>query len=167
MIDLIQERLTRYERATPPEVENATKEALQEIALYALWRTDFFEVALFQGGTSLRILHGLPRFSEDLDFILRKPDPAFDWSSYLKGMVAIFGDFGLKLEVEAKERMDAAIRQAVLKDNSIANQLNLKFADRGPNRTIKIKLEIDTNPPAGSGEATTFLDFPLDYEVRH
>jgi hypothetical protein len=38
-----------------------------------------FEVALFQGRTSLRILHGLTRFSENLDFLLRFPDPAFDW----------------------------------------------------------------------------------------
>ena len=64
MIDLIKERLRRYAAVNPLEEENAVKEILQEIALYALWRGDFFDVALFQGGTSLRILHGLPRFSE-------------------------------------------------------------------------------------------------------
>ena len=48
-------------------LENALKEIVQEIMLFALWKADFFEVAAFQGGTSLRILHGLPRFSEDIE----------------------------------------------------------------------------------------------------
>src|SRR3546814_425052 len=63
--------------------------------------------------------------------------------------------------------MDWAVREAVLKEDPIASQLNLRFAGSNRTRAIKIKLEIDTNPPAGSGEATTFLDFPADYEVRH
>ena len=71
MIEMLQKKLRDYGAANAVEEDNATKEIIQEIALYALWRADFFDVALFQGGTSLRILHGLPRFSEDLDFLLR------------------------------------------------------------------------------------------------
>ena len=82
MIDIIKEKLRRYQAANALEEANAVKEILQEIALYALWRARFFERALFQGGTSLRILHGLPRFSEDLDFILRAPETSFDWPPY-------------------------------------------------------------------------------------
>lgn len=167
MIDLIKERLRRYEAANPLEEENAVKEILQEIALYALWRGDFFDVALFQGGTSLRILHGLPRFSEDLDFLLRAPNPQFDWSPYLDTLIQVAGEFGVKLEALPPDRMDKVIHAALLKTDSIANQLDLSFAGRGKPKTIKIKLEIDVNPPLGSGEATSFLDFPLDYEVRH
>src|SRR3989344_2836995 len=167
MIDIIKEKLGRYGATNALEEENALKEILQEIALYALWRTDFFDCALFQGGTSLRILHGLPRFSEDLDFLLRVPNMDFDWSPYLKGMTEVFGQFGLALEAQPKPRMDTAIRQALLKDDSIASQLDLSFAGTGHRKAIKIKLEIDVNPPAGSAEATTYLDFPPDYEVRH
>ncbi|MDE8654260.1 nucleotidyl transferase AbiEii/AbiGii toxin family protein [Novosphingobium album (ex Liu et al. 2023)] len=167
MIDMLQKKLRDYGATNALEEENAIKEILQEIALYALWRADFFEVALFQGGTSLRILHALPRFSEDLDFLLRVPDPDFQWARYLAALVDIFGQFGLKLDAQPKDKMDRVIREAILKDDSIANQLNLSFAGSGRARTIRIKLEIDTNPPAGSGEATTFLDFPADYEVRH
>lgn len=167
MIDIIREKLRRYAATNALEEENAVKEILQEIALYALWRADFFDCALFQGGTSLRILHGLPRFSEDLDFLLREPDPDFDWSPHLKGMTEVFAQFGLKLEAQPKPRMDTAIRAALLKDDSIASQLDLSFAGTGHRKAIKIKLEIDINPPAGSGEATTYLDFPADYEVRH
>src|SRR3546814_3023068 len=85
MIDIIKEKLRQYGAENALEEENAVKEILQEIALYALWRADFFDVALFQGGTSLRILHGLSRFSEDLDFLLRAPDPEFDWTPYQIG----------------------------------------------------------------------------------
>ena len=167
MIEILQKKLRDYGATNAVEEENATKEIIQEIALYALWRADFFDVALFQGGTSLRILHALPRFSEDLDFLLRKPDPQFAWSPYLSTLVEIFGQFGLKLEARSKDKMDKSVREAILKDDSIASQLDLSFAGSGRARAIKIKLEIDTNPPAGSGEATTFLDFPADYEVRH
>ena len=167
MIDIIKEKLGRYGATNALEEENAVKEILQEIALYALWRSDFFDCALFQGGTSLRILHGLPRFSEDLDFLLRVPNPDFDWSPYLKRMTEVFAQFGLKLEAQPKPRMDTAIRAALLKDDSIVSQLDLSFAGTGHRKVIRIKLEIDVNPPAGSGEATTFLDFPADYEVRH
>jgi hypothetical protein len=167
MIDLIKERLRRYGATNPLEEENAVKEILQEIALYALWRSDFFDVALFQGGTSLRILHGLPRFSEDLDFLLRAPDPKFDWSPYLSGLIQVAAEFGVKLEAQPPARMDKAIHAALLKNDSIANQLDLSFAGQDRRKAIRIKLEIDVNPPLGSGEATSFLDFPLDYEVRH
>lgn len=167
MIDIIRDKLRRYEASNALEEENAVKEILQEIALYALWRGDFFDVALFQGGTSLRILHGLPRFSEDLDFLLRKPDPDFDWSPYLKVLVEVFEQFGLKLDALPKAKMESAIRQALLKNDSLASQLDLSFAGPGKPRTIRIKLEIDVNPPAGSGEDTTYLDFPTDHEVHH
>ena len=167
MIEMLQKKLRDYGATNAVEEENATKEIIQEIALYALWRADFFDVALFQGGTSLRILHALPRFSEDLDFLLRVPDPDFQWSPYLSALVEIFGQFGLKLEAQPKDKMDRAVRAAILKDDSIASQLNLSFAGSGRAKAIRIKLEIDTNPPAGSVETTTFLDFPADYEVRH
>jgi len=167
MIEMLRKKLRDYGASNAIEEENASKEIIQEIALYALWRADFFDVALFQGGTSLRILHGLPRFSDDLDFLLRAPHPDFRWAPYLEALVEVFAQFGVNLEAHSKDKMDRAIREAILKDDSIASQLDLSFAGTGRAKAIRIKLEIDTNPPAGSGEATTFLDFPADFEVRH
>jgi hypothetical protein len=167
MIDIIKEKLRQYDAGNALEEENAVKEILQEIALYALWRAGFFEVALFQGGTSLRILHALPRFSEDLDFLLRVPDPEFDWAPYLSALTEVTRQFGLKLDAQARAGMDKAVRQALLKNDSIASQLDLSFTGAGRPKTVRIKLEIDVNPPLGSGEETTYLDFPADYEVRH
>jgi len=75
MIELIQQRLNEYKANNAIEEAQAIKEIIQEIALFGLWKAGFFEVAAFQGGTSLRVLYDLPRFSEDLDFILKEPDP--------------------------------------------------------------------------------------------
>ncbi|NJM34505.1 MAG: nucleotidyl transferase AbiEii/AbiGii toxin family protein [Rhodomicrobium sp.] len=167
MIEIIKERLRRYDTSNATSEEHAVKEIMQEVALYALWQADFFDIALFQGGTSLRILHRLPRFSEDLDFLLRDPDSEFRWAPYANAMTQTFARFGLQLDIQAKDKMDRPIREAVLKDDAIARQLDLSFTNGGRVKTMKIKLEIDTNPPAYSGEAASYLDFPADHEVRH
>ena len=167
MNPIIQTQLETYNAANAIEEENATKEVIQEIALYGLWRAKFFNVAVFQGGTSLRILHKLPRFSEDLDFMLLNPDPNFDWEPYLKVLNATFEEYGFNPETVSKAQMDKRIRNAVIKDNSVANQLDLSFGQRDQRKKLKIKLEIDVEPPAHSINAFTFLDFPVDYEVRH
>lgn len=167
MIDLIQEKLASFKAANPIEENHAIKEILQDIALYGLWRAGFFEVAAFQGGTSLRILYGMARFSEDLDFILKVPDPGFAWPVYLQGMLGCFEEFGLKSQVINKSRMDQRVKKALIKDCSICNQLNLSFFRDNPKQTQKIKLEIDVDPPDSSGFEYSYLEFPLDFEVCH
>lgn len=167
MIELIQERLASYNAANQLEEEYAVKEILQDIALYGLWRAGFFDIAAFQGGTCLRIVHGMGRFSEDIDFILKQPDPDFSWPVYLQGMVQCFEEFGLKSEILDKSRMDQRIKKAQIKDNSICHQLNLSFFRENPARKQTIKLEIDVDPPENSGFAYRYLDFPLDFEVCH
>ena len=115
----------------------------------------------------MRILHKLPRFSEDLDFILKEPDPKFEWSGYLNQLLKGLEEFGLQSEVLDKSQMDQNIKKALLKDNSVTNQLSLAFYQGHPDRKLNIKLEIDINPPAGSNFEHSYLDFPLDFEVCH
>lgn len=167
MIGLIKKRLAEYNVSNPVEEENALKEIVQEIMLFALWRADFFEVAAFQGGTSLRILHNLPRFSEDIDFILLESNPAFSWQPYLEKLTETCNEFGIQPEALDKKNMDRNVKSALIKDSSIANQLNLSFVNNKSGQKLKIKLEIDCNPPAGSGFDYTYLDFPVDFEVGH
>src|SRR3990167_8394324 len=112
---IINAQLKKYKLQKPADEENALKEILQEVALFSLSTTDFFSKAAFQGGTSLRILHQLPRFSEDLDFILLRPDASFEWTRYLKSLLAGLEEFGLESEVLDKSKMDQNIRKAVLK----------------------------------------------------
>jgi len=165
MIDLLRQRLQTYAAGNALQEQQALKEILQELTLYALWRGNFFEVAAFQGGTSLRILHGLPRFSEDLDFILLKPNPDFQWQPYFTALTSVLAQFGVRCELTERSRMDQAVRHAMLKDNSMARQLDLSFFDASTPVKLKVKLEIDTNPPNGTGTRWQYLDFPLDFEV--
>lgn len=167
MIDLIKKKLDSYNVISPLEEESALKEIVQEIILFALWKADFFEVAAFQGGTSLRILYGLNSFSEDIDFILLKPDTNFIWQPYLEKITETCKEFGIDLDALGKGNMDRNVKAALIKDSSIANQLNLNFINHQEDQKLKIKLEIDCNPPAGSGFEYTYLDFPVDFEVGH
>jgi len=167
VIQLIQQRLREYKTIGPIEEENALKEIVQEIILFALWRAEFFEVAAFQGGTSLRILYGLPRFSEDIDFVLQQPDSDFSWQPYLDSLTETCMEFGIEPEALDRKQMDRNVRAAVIKDTSIANQLNLNFLGSQSRRKLTIKLEVDCNPPVGSGFEYNYLSFPVDYEVCH
>jgi hypothetical protein len=165
MIDMLRKRLERYAASNAKQEEQALKEILQEVALYGLWRAGFFQVAAFQGGTCLRILHGLPRFSEDLDFMLRSPDKEFRWHPYFETLESVMAEFGIRCELVDKGNMDRAVRQALLKDDSFARQLNLSFYGNQKPRKLKVKLEIDTKPPEGSAFEYRYLDFPLDFEL--
>jgi len=164
-IQLIEERLLTYQPKTVLEQENALKEIAQEIALMALSRTDFFHVAAFQGGACLRILYGLARFSEDLDFTLENPDKNFAWEKYLKNMCEEFNTYGYNLELEDRANLEKSVKIAFLKANSIGGMLVLKDAKTNKLK-LKIKLEIDTNPPTGSNYELKYLDFPLPYSVK-
>src|SRR3546814_15295920 len=94
-------------------------------------------------------------------------DPDFDWTPYLKTLIEVFGQFGLKLDALPRAKMDTAIRHALIKNDSIASQLDLSFAGAGKPKTIRIKLEIAVNHTAGSGAATRYPDFQADHEVRN
>lgn len=164
-VEVIKQKLLTYQCQTVLEQENALKEIAQEIALMALSRAGFFRVAAFQGGTCLRILYGLERFSEDLDFVLEKPDKTFDWTAYVKGMREEFAAYGYTLEVVNKSKLDKAVKIAFLKADSEGGILVLN--DNRLNKLkLQIKLEIDTNPPANSSYELKYLDFPLPYSVQ-
>lgn len=166
MTSIIQERLNTYSLRTKQEELNALKEIYQEIALAGLARSDFFKVAAFQGGTALRIIHQLHRFSEDLDFVLLKPAPDFQWTSYLKAIVLEFESFGVHLDVKERAEAPGVVKSAFLKEDSFARVLELTY-DRLPSdkQTILIKLEIDTHPPEGSEVESAFLTYPYPFSV--
>jgi hypothetical protein len=63
--------------------------------------------------------------------------------------------------------LEQRIKRAVIKDNSISNQLNLSFYQSHKDQKVTIKLEIEVEPPAESGYRDSYLDFPTDYDVCH
>ncbi len=161
-IQMIQNRLDGYDCQTQQEEDEAIREITQEVVLAALGRTDFFEQALFQGGTCLRIFHGLNRFSEDMDFILRTPDSCFSLDAYLKPVAQELSAYGYDIEIADRSKAGRAVKMAFLKDDSIGKVLRLhSVGETGRARTIKIKVEVDSNPPLGSGEELKYLDFPF------
>jgi hypothetical protein len=165
-IDLIQGRLSAKRYATTEEETLALREITQEIALAALSRTDFFKKAAFQGGTCLRIFHGLERFSEDLDFALLEENPHFQFEPYLSTLRTEFAAYGYTIQLDDRSRAEAPVKLAFLKDQSIGKILT--FSYRKPRDIavpIRIKLEVDTRPPAGAQTESRFADFPFAFAV--
>ena len=165
-VKLIQDRLSRYQSRNQLEEENAIKEITQEVALSGLSRAGFFKIAAFQGGTCLRILYGLNRFSEDLDFVLNQPDQTFDWTPYLKSLKTELEAYGYQLQIQDRSNAENAIKVGFLKDDSIGKVLFLSHRNQqGLASSIKIKLEIDTNPPGGSTVEQKYIDFPVTVPI--
>ena len=165
-LTLIQSRLKTYQARTKQEELNALKEIYQEIALAGLARSEFFKMGAFQGGTALRIIHSLPRFSEDLDFVLLKPYEGFKWESYLRSIEIEFEAFGINLEIKDRGQAKGAIKTAFLKEDSFARILELTYS-RLPSdeQKITVKLEVDSQPPEGSKFETAFLTYPYPFSV--
>ena len=165
-IEIIQRRLDGYRCQSVQEEALALREITQEVALTALGRSEFFRYAAFQGGTCLRIFYGLNRFSEDLDFILRKPAPDFKFDRFFKSMAAEFAAYGYRLEVVDRSKEDGSVKKAFIKDDSLGKVLILRHLKVNRSTAkITIKFEVDIRPPAGSCFESRFLVFPFASEI--
>jgi predicted nucleotidyltransferase component of viral defense system len=161
-VAMIRDRLATYGCTSEIEEEQAIREITQELVLAALGRTDFFKEAVFQGGTALRILYGLDRFSEDLDFILKKSHPGFTWKDYLPSITEELSAYGYKVETQDRSISETTVKKAFVKDDAIGKVLNFKYAGKaGVLGKIRIKLEADINPPEGGEYEIKYLDFPF------
>jgi len=159
---IIQNRLDSYNCKTELEEEHAIREISQEVALSALGRTEFFKYAVFHGGTCLRIFYGLNRFSEDMNFILKEPDRDFHLKPHIKALSDELLAYGYNIEVVDRPKADAAVKKVFIKDDSIGKVLQFNHGGKtGPLRKIRIKFEVDTNPPLGSNFETKYVDFPF------
>lgn len=172
MQSAVAQMLARYDCRSSDDYVRALREILQEIALLGLWRSKFFEKAAFYGGTSLRILYGLDRFSEDLDFSLLEPLPDFDLSAYSAALEKELKAFGFDVRVEQKNKsVTTAVQSAFLKADTV-NQLLVIQAGADiarqipPGQVIRIKLEVDTDPPGGFATESRYLLQPLPFSVR-
>ncbi len=159
---MIQQRLSSYNCKTDIEEQQAIREITQEVILAALGRGDFFKYALFQGGTCLRIFYGLNRFSEDMNFILRRPDTGFQLKPHIQHLANELAAFGYDIEITDRSKAESTVKKAFLKDDSLGKVIDLRHSDQaGPMPKIRIKLEVDTNPPSGSNHELRYLDFPF------
>jgi predicted nucleotidyltransferase component of viral defense system len=170
---MIQAWLEDYQAQTAEEVKQALREIVQETALAGLYRTGFFEKAAFYGGTALRIFYKLPRYSEDLDFSLLKPDKDFSLRPYLNAIVTECEAIGLQVEIHQKTRSQkTAIESAFLKADSKLNELRItvfeqmKLKGLSAPIQLKIKIEVDTNPPPGFETEDKLLLKPFSCYIK-
>lgn len=154
--------LSRYTWQTRDEQLNALHEVMQQIALAGLYRGGFFDKAAFYGGTCLRMFYGIRRFSEDMDFSLLKPDDAFKPENYFDPVMDEFKAHGRDVVITRKEKnVRNNIESAFLKDNT--DVYNLQFTTE---KAVKIKIEIDVNPPAGFLTEHKLLLLPFSFMTR-
>jgi len=168
---MIKEWLDSYKPGNQQEAKDALREIMQEIALAGLYRTGFFEKAAFYGGTALRIFYGLNRFSEDLDFSLLTVDPEFNLGKYQEAMVNEFESLGMKVSIrEKKKAVKSNIDSAFLKSETLWKELVLEsiIPQQGINQiaNVKIKIEVDTEPPLGFETEEKLLLRPFSFYVK-
>ena len=172
MQQVLSQMLSKYQINNIEDKKNAIKEIVQEIVLCGLSRGGFFKEAAFYGGTALRIFYGLDRFSEDLDFSLITQNSDFDLTKYFQYIENETKSLGLNFNVTEKiKSVDSNIKSAFLKGNTKEHILSFyedsedsKFINK--EESIRIKFEVDINPPTGATYETKFGLLPSPYQVR-
>jgi predicted nucleotidyltransferase component of viral defense system len=172
MNNLLDEMIKAYDVQSVYDKRNAVKEVIQEITLCGLSRSGFFKQAAFYGGTALRIFYGLNRFSEDLDFSLLNKNDQFTLESYLPVLEKEVRSFGLNVKIEKKNKTkDSPIHSAFIKGSTKEHLLlfypeDSMVSDIHSKEVIKIKFEIDVNPPAFATFEKKYRLLPAPYEVK-
>ena len=172
MNNVIEQMLSKYEIKNINDEINALKEIIQEIVLSGLSRGGFFNETAFYGGTALRIFYKLDRFSEDLDFALIAPDKDFDLSKYFNYIEKELKAYGLNLEISSKQKsIDSNITSAFLKGDTLEHILKF-FPNKVEHKynsllkDIKIKFEVDINPPNGATYEQQYKLFPSPHQIK-
>jgi hypothetical protein len=168
---MIKEWLQEYDPKSKEQSEAALREIMQEVALAGLQRTGFFEKAAFYGGTALRIFYDLDRFSEDLDFSLLEVDPHFSLAPYFDGIVAEFESLGMQVSIKGKKKaQQTSIDSAFLKSETVWKELVLLdvIPQAGIHGVpgIRVKLEVDRQPPQGFTTEEKLLLKPFSFYVK-
>ncbi len=172
MHNAVQNMLDKYQCVTLDDYRNALKEIIQEIALLGLYRAKFFDKAAFYGGTALRMIYGLDRFSEDIDFSLLQTDHHFELRPYSRFLEEELQAFGFEAEITQKAKTaDTPIESAFIKTNTQMHLLKIGLTGMQveqvhPGETLKIKVEVDTWPPSPAETEIKYQLLPIPYHVR-
>ena len=154
--------LRQHDLSTADNQRNATCEVMQQVVLSGLYRGGFFKEAAFYGGTCLRIFHNLGRYSEDMDFSLLEKDPDFHFEYYFPAIIVEAKLLGREITITKKDKKNFnKVESAFLKDNT--DVYNLSFQTE---KSMKIKIEVDTNPPLGFNTEQKLLMLPFSFQTR-
>ena len=160
--DIYNNMLSAYDLSTEQQKRNAIFEVNQQVILAGLYNGGFFNTAAFYGGTCLRIFHGLQRFSEDMDFSLLAPDDKFDFTKYFQPIIDTFAIVGREVEIKKKDKKSfGKVESAFLKDNTDVYDVSFQT-----DKSIKIKIEVDTQPPLKFSTEQKLLLQPYSFMTR-
>lgn len=162
MNEVYQKMLSQYDLSTMQKRRNGIFEVNQQIVLAGLYHGGFFNHAAFYGGTCLRIFHGLQRFSEDMDFSLLKPDDNFDFKNFFQPIIDQFVIVGREVEITKKDKKSfGKVESAFLKDTTDVYDISFRTE-----KSIKIKIEVDTQPPLEFSTEHKLLLQPYSFMTR-
>ena len=160
--EIFDQMLSAYDLTTEQQKRNATFEVNQQLVLAGLYNGGFFNEAAFYGGTCLRIFHGLQRFSEDMDFSLLAPNGKFDFANYFQSIIDQFALVGRDAEIKKKDKKNfGKIESAFLKDNTDVYDITFQTE-----KSVKIKIEVDTQPPLKFNTEQKLLLLPQSFMTR-
>jgi predicted nucleotidyltransferase component of viral defense system len=161
-MSVFDQMMSRYEIKSENDRRNAIHEVMQEIALAGLYRSGFFEKVAFYGGTCLRIFHSMPRFSEDMDFSLVAKVDSFNLKDYFPAIIAEFKALGRDVVITKKAKSSSGnVEAAFLKDDTEIYDLTFQTE-----RTIRVKIEVDTDPPLEFVTEQKLLLQPFSFMTR-
>jgi hypothetical protein len=146
----------------PGEARNRAREYLQALILGSLQRAGAFVPLAFQGGTALRFLYAIRRFSEDLDFSLERLDRGYDFKSYLRGIQGDLQREGYEVGLKANDQK--IVHSAFVSFPGLLFDLRLS---PHRNEAIAVKIEVDTRPPAGAILETTLVRRHQTLRLQH
>lgn len=154
--------LQGYPMDTDQQRRNTIFEVNQQVILAGLYNGGFFDEAAFYGGTCLRIFHGLQRFSEDMDFSLLASSDNFNFAKYFQPIKDMFEIVGRKVEITKKDKHGfGKVESAFLKDNTDVYDITFQTE-----KSIRIKIEVDTNPPLKFNTEQKLLLLPESFMTK-
>lgn len=162
MNDVFSQMLAAHTMPGEDGKRNALYEVMQQVALAGLARGGFFQEAAFYGGTCLRLFHGLKRYSEDMDFSLIKKNPDFQFEKYFPAIIEEARLLGREVSITKKDKRNfGRVESAFLKDTT--DVYNLSFQTE---RSVRIKIEVDTNPPMSFTTEQRLMVQPYSFMVQ-
>jgi predicted nucleotidyltransferase component of viral defense system len=141
---------------------NRIREYIQAYFLYVIYRKKYYQDMVFTGGTALRFVYQIRRFSEDIDFSLSGRVKQIDFNAMMGDIAQEFKQAGYAVEIKAKTHL--AVNSALLKFSGILFETGLSPLK---DEKFLIKVEIDTRPPAGGIETNTMVSTPFMFYMQH
>jgi predicted nucleotidyltransferase component of viral defense system len=138
------------------------REYLQARLLQSLQERGVFNTWVFQGGTALRFLYGMPRFFEDLDFALIKPGIEDNFRENLTNAKKVFEAENYDINIRLNDTR--TVKSSFIRFGGLLFEFGLS-AHKSEN--LSIKVEVDTNPPLGANISSTVVRRHVTLNLRH